>query len=431
MRANTVASELLVTVLRMTVVLLIVCNPTAIKAAEPTTPPSQLVRVAQNPDWQISIDGAEAVYTGDSKSLTPTLQLDRAQLLQGDVTFIVTTDAPSCVIAAGETALELPCLLDKPTELTCVTSTDMPSLGLNGAERPAVRGKWIAICRKVKTDNVSLGFVGGSYVNVRIKGAAPQLISDAALTTRPAPALGPADASPQQMIDRVQTGVFQIIVKNTQKFGTGFVLSSDGFAATNYHVIQGATTVVGVFSNDKEKEIPIELWDARPEYDLALIKLDWRVNRPTANKVAILEFEKRGGKVGDEVRAFGYPEMGFSVNHGYINGTRLFKDLPAEVQTHTEFKRYSGLSEWLQTDCTINYGNSGGPLINANGKIVGISTWQWPSGNNIYFALSARHLQELYDQRPATALTFKEAAKKYGEDTGPQGSFPKTAINWD
>ena len=417
----------LVTMLRVLAVwLLVLCIPSSIEAADPATQPNQLVVSTLNPDWQISSNGSEVVFIGDSTKTSPILRLNRAQLLNGDVTLEVTTDAITCSISAADTKLELSLLRDKPNVLACTNGADVPSIAVNGAELTAIRGKWIAICRKTKMDTVSYSFVGATYVSLKVKGVENQARSSITATTRPATTEQSTAKSAPQMIAQVQTGVFAISVKNTHRAGTGILLNKDGFAATNIHVIRGATEAVGVFLDDTSKEIPLELWAVLPGFDLALIKLDWSQNRSLAEKVTPLEIEKNGGKVGEEVWALGYPEMGFTATRGIISGIRSCKELPAEIQ-----KGFSASSEWIQTDCTINHGNSGGPLLNANGRIIGINTWSMSGGNNLYLALSARHLQDLYDQRSKTALTFKESIKTIGEEEEPQGSFPITSIKAD
>ena len=137
--------------------------------------------------------------------------------------------------------------------------------------------------------------------------------------------------------------------------GSGVIVSADGLIVTNRHVIEGAYALfVTTFDG---RRLPAKLIMAGTKYDLALIKVD-----PGAKllKPATLGDDETM-KVGDTVVAIGNP-LGFagSVSSGVISA----------------FHRQVGLSAYddlIQTDATINRGNSGGPLFNMNGEVIGIN----------------------------------------------------------
>lgn len=144
--------------------------------------------------------------------------------------------------------------------------------------------------------------------------------------------------------------------RDSTSLGTGFIISADGYVLTNHHVIDGADEVVLRLSD--RRELDAKVVGSDPEADIALLKLD----------VAGLPFVKIGDsdslKPGQWVVAIGSP-FGFdhSVTAGVVSATgRPSMDAS---QQYVPF---------IQTDVAINRGNSGGPLLNTAGEVVGINS---------------------------------------------------------
>jgi serine protease Do len=138
--------------------------------------------------------------------------------------------------------------------------------------------------------------------------------------------------------------------------GSGFIISADGYILTNNHVIQGADEILVALSDRRERVA--ELIGADPMSDLALLKID-EVDLPA------VEFGKSESlKVGEWVMAIGSP-FGFehSVTAGIVSAKG--RSLPDETGNYVPY---------IQTDVAINPGNSGGPLLNLEGKVVGINS---------------------------------------------------------
>jgi serine protease Do len=141
--------------------------------------------------------------------------------------------------------------------------------------------------------------------------------------------------------------------------GTGFVITSDGYIATNNHVIEGASKISVAFNDGTTK--PANLVGHDPATDLAVLK----VSATGLPSVTLGNSDKV--QVGDDVVAIGNAlalEGGLSVTQGIISGTNR------QVSTDAG----SQLFGMLQTDAAINPGNSGGPLVNAQGQVIGINT---------------------------------------------------------
>lgn len=149
--------------------------------------------------------------------------------------------------------------------------------------------------------------------------------------------------------------------------GTGFVYDQDDKSAyilTNSHVIDGATSVKVKFTNEVIENVEIVGNDSYS--DIAVLKID----KNKVLKIAELD-EEDTLRVGDTVFAIGAPldnEYSWTVTRGILSG----KDRLVDVSTGT-----SQTADWvmsvLQTDAAINSGNSGGPLANANGEVIGIT----------------------------------------------------------
>ena len=143
-----------------------------------------------------------------------------------------------------------------------------------------------------------------------------------------------------------------VTVISSGGFGSGFLISPDGFLLTNYHVIKDEKNITVKLNSDvKMKATVIK---SNKEFDLALLKIE-------AEDLKTISFSNsEKAEAGDEVYAIGTPmdeSLGQSVTKGIISGEREINGV-----------------RFLQTDVSINPGNSGGPIINENGELVGITT---------------------------------------------------------
>ena len=132
------------------------------------------------------------------------------------------------------------------------------------------------------------------------------------------------------------------------------MISSDGFIVTNHHVINGADQITIEFNDGSFREAVVIGSDEN--IDIALLKVDSETN---------LEFVEFGdsdiSRVGDWVMAMGNPlGQGFSVSVGIISARN--RELAGNYD------------DYIQTDAAINRGNSGGPLFNMDGKVIGVNT---------------------------------------------------------
>jgi S1-C subfamily serine protease len=174
------------------------------------------------------------------------------------------------------------------------------------------------------------------------------------------------------------TGVVQEAVKSVvtvstdSSVGTGFIIDSSGYLVTNYHVISENPDKVKVlnYQRDSFDATFIGKDEAR---DLALLKIDGNFKRFQLADSDDLE-------VGQKVIAIGNPlGLSFSVTEGIISA--LNRAGP------------NGLNEYVQTDVSLNPGNSGGPLINSRGEIVGINNFKIGGAEALGFALESNSIR--------------------------------------
>jgi S1-C subfamily serine protease len=160
--------------------------------------------------------------------------------------------------------------------------------------------------------------------------------------------------------------------------GTGMVVSKNGYVLTNKHVVSGARSATVIMSDGStHKNVPIVGTD--PLNDIAFLKI------PDVNDLKAIELgDSKTVRVGQQVVAIGNAlgQYDNSVTSGIVSG------LGRPVQAGDESGRnVETLSDLLQTDAAINSGNSGGPLLNMQGQVIGINTAVAADAQNIGFAI--------------------------------------------
>ena len=136
--------------------------------------------------------------------------------------------------------------------------------------------------------------------------------------------------------------------------GSGVIIDDDGYIVTNYHVVQNATLIQVVLSDSRA--IPARIIGSDPLTDLALIKID------ASNLTAAEWGDSDSLNVGALVWAVGSP---FGLDQSITQGILSAKNRSGFASPHQAF---------LQTDAAVNPGNSGGPLVNLKGHVIGINT---------------------------------------------------------
>jgi S1-C subfamily serine protease len=172
-----------------------------------------------------------------------------------------------------------------------------------------------------------------------------------------------------EIYKRTAPGVVQITATGTaqsspfggsapQALGSGFVFDKAGYIITNYHVIEGAGSIKVTFSNNASHDATLVGSD--PSTDLAVLK----VNTSASALTALALGDSDDVQVGDSVVAIGNP---FGLSRTVTAG------IVSAIQRQIEAPNRYAIDHVIQTDAPINHGNSGGPLINARGEVIGVN----------------------------------------------------------
>jgi serine protease Do len=166
--------------------------------------------------------------------------------------------------------------------------------------------------------------------------------------------------------------------------GTGIVIDDQGHILTNYHVISGATTVSVYAEDGRERSAEVVFGD--PASDIALLKVD-----DTAGLVPLMLGDSDAMQVGNPViamgNALGLDETSPTVSVGIVSA------LGRTIETSQ-----ATLENLIQTDAAINAGNSGGPLLNSAGEVIGINSAIASNAQNIGFSIAINSVKDEINQ---------------------------------
>ena len=231
----------------------------------------------------------------------------------------------------------------------------------------------------------------------------------------------PSDAlSIPEIVKKVSGSVVGISasISSQTATGTGVIMKENGYIITNAHVVSGASNLSVVFTDEDKTSMPAELIGIDSQTDLAVIKIDKKGLTPA-------EFGKSSDlQVGEIAIAIGNPlgfELAGSVTSGIISA--LDRTLTIEDQE----------MNLIQTDASINSGNSGGALVNAYGQVIGITSAKVNSayGEGLGFAIPIDNAKPIIDDlikygyvkgRPVLGLSGQTITELWSQYYGvPQG----------
>lgn len=217
----------------------------------------------------------------------------------------------------------------------------------------------------------------------------------------------------------IQPGKKQTIEQN---IGSGFVIAANGVIITNRHVVADTEATYKVITNDHQT-YPAQAILRDPLNDLAIIKV-------SATALPSLTLGNSNNlQLGQMAIAIGTPlgEFQNTVTTGVISGLGRGITAGSPLENYVE-----KLDNVIQTDAAINAGNSGGPLLNSVGEVVGINTAVSQEGQNIGFAIPASVIKELLDNylasggkisRPYLGIRYRILS----EETAVMNDLPKGA----
>jgi serine protease Do len=198
-----------------------------------------------------------------------------------------------------------------------------------------------------------------------------------------------------------QFGEAVVQVRTPAGLGSGFIINEDGFLMTNFHVIEGETQITVEVYHQKGGELErrtynqVRIFALNKFADLALLKIEDK-GAPRFKHVVLGSAE--GLNVGDRVFAIGSP-LGLerTVTEGILSSKA----------------RPMGGELYLQTTAQINLGNSGGPLFNLRGEVIGVTNMKITFGEGLGFAIPAESVRFFLDHREAFAYSSENPSNPY------------------
>jgi serine protease Do len=204
--------------------------------------------------------------------------------------------------------------------------------------------------------------LGTSYAPI-VKKAAPSVVTIySSRTIRERPMQNPFRNNPmfRQFFGDQYPPDGQPRSRREEGLGSGVIISPDGYILTANHVVNGADEIKVAIADDNKKEYTARIIGTDPQTDVAVLKID------ATGLPAITFADSDQLEIGDVVLAIGNPlGLGQSVTMGIISG----------LGRHYGVNGEHGYENFIQTDAAINKGNSGGALVDAEGRLIGINTW--------------------------------------------------------
>lgn len=202
--------------------------------------------------------------------------------------------------------------------------------------------------------------------------------------------------------------------------GSGFIISSDGYILTNYHVIENSNSITVSMYDGTSYDAALIGYDE--SNDIAVLKID------AENLTPVILGDSDNLNVGDSVVAIGNPlgELTFSLTSGSISA----KDRQVTLSSNVTMNL-------LQTDCAINSGNSGGALFNLYGEVIGVTNAKYSSSSsseasidNIGFAIPINSIRNIvesiiekgYISKPYMGVSVSDVSAEYQLYGLPQGA---------
>ncbi|MDD3191013.1 MAG: trypsin-like peptidase domain-containing protein [Candidatus Pacebacteria bacterium] len=227
--------------------------------------------------------------------------------------------------------------------------------------------------------------------------ASPAVVSIVAIAEVPTYETSYNDFFNFRIPSRVQNGTEEMEVSA----GTGFLVSSDGYIITNRHVVEDEDVKYTVILNDKshlDEEIEAEVLARDPNNDIAILKID-KNDLPFLNLGDSDEIH-----IGQTAIAIGYSlgEFENTVSKGVISG--LYRSISA----YGSISGVENLENLIQTDAAVNPGNSGGPLLDIDGNVIGVNV-AMADAQSIGFAIPVNDVKSSYEEVKISGTIKKDA----------------------
>ena len=181
-------------------------------------------------------------------------------------------------------------------------------------------------------------------------------------------------------------------IAESQYGGTGFALSSDGYLVTNYHVVKGADSIY--VQNNKGESFKVQTVYIDPAFDIAVLQ----IADPAFKSLSPLPytFKKTNSELGEDVYTIGYPKDDVVYGKGYLSSATGF----------------GGDSIAYQISIPVNPGNSGGPLMDGRGNVIGMVSGKQTQADGAAFAVKSDFILKAINDIPEDSLKQKIVINK-------------------
>jgi S1-C subfamily serine protease len=216
----------------------------------------------------------------------------------------------------------------------------------------------------------------------------------------PAPVSTPAEDNPAEskpfnqtdLVEKVEPSIVQI--ETDLGVGSGFIIDESGLIVTNYHVIDGATRATATFSNGLSAQIAGWVVADRRQ-DLVILCTE------TTERITVIPIGFGVPRNGESVIALGSSRgSGITVTEGTVSAIRSGEQVREVIGEAFSAMGFDPEATWIQTTAAISAGNSGGPLVTMEGKVVGVNTRMILADQNVNFAVSAEVIGKLMQDMP-------------------------------
>ena len=204
---------------------------------------------------------------------------------------------------------------------------------------------------------------------------------------REGPVLEEPTAEAKNPVEHAVQCTFRL--KNKEGGASGFFISNSGLAVTAKHVVKGITYSMKAELPGEKKKYVVRILRRSQKYDLALLQVV--IDRPTP----FLEFRSPESLIpGEEVWAVGNPLLAFrdTVTKGIFSRIFPEKDLKDELKMQKSPFKFRG--DWVQFSAPVTHGNSGGPVVDEKGKLIGVVSWGVTAHTALNFAVPSSYILE-------------------------------------
>lgn len=174
------------------------------------------------------------------------------------------------------------------------------------------------------------------------------------------------------------SGIIEDVIKSVVTIrtnvgqGTGFIISEEGYIVTNAHILVGGSRIQVI--TYEQKILNVDFVGYEGDLDIALLKI-------SGNYDSLKLANSNNVQIGEKVIAIGNPlGLQFSVSGGIVSAVHR--------------RGINGIAAYIQTDAALNPGNSGGPLINKQGEVIGINNFKISGGESLGFALESNYIKD-------------------------------------